>query len=521
MIKQPFSGDKKEGVSFLHHAEVTLKEKLVPCVPCGIETYHLTFTTIIWSILVILFSWLACYNRNWMWGTSLCIVAQYVTDLLDGEIGRLRDTGLIKWGFYMDHLLDYVFLCSMLIGYSLLMPDNLKYLMFFVMAVFGAFMVNSFLQFAATNAFRIAYWGIGPTEIRLGFIIVNTLIIYVNQSVWIRELPIVLTIVLTVATFGLFFTACMTQRLLWKIDMDIKAQQSGHAVNPLDDVQGLITRHFLVSFIIASLAFLILIMQIGRPFHMRIACGVFAASWLPLLAALSHKQWIHIKNIPIIRRLGPLVLAGILLGLSAWVALTLTPPTADITQYSQSQMQEYVDGDARRVLEIHETIQSALTPASLSGAFLVHQNELTEITNHYQGYHLIDFHTHPQLHTQAFLVSFSALALQQNTVFTWTLSHPTEASRQTLNQSDPNRHIEANTFDRLLRSLVLPKTLLKISAGSTYMKILKDHIHSTQNESPLSRDLAQIALRHSEAYYQKLEAHPEIVIDASKTIHLF
>jgi phosphatidylglycerophosphate synthase len=30
------------------------------------------------------------------------IVFQYITDLLDGEIGRKRNTGLIKWGFYMD-----------------------------------------------------------------------------------------------------------------------------------------------------------------------------------------------------------------------------------------------------------------------------------------------------------------------------------------------------------------------------------------------------------------------------------
>jgi hypothetical protein len=71
----------------------------------------------------------------------------------------------------------------MLIGYSILMLNDLKVIMFFIMAVFGAFMVNSFLQFAATNQFRISYWGIGPTEVRLVFIIINILIIYVNQVV--------------------------------------------------------------------------------------------------------------------------------------------------------------------------------------------------------------------------------------------------------------------------------------------------------------------------------------------------
>ncbi len=189
MAKNVFSGDKKDDVSILHHAEDRLKATLIPCVPKGIETYHLTLTTIVWSVLVILFSWLATFNRQWMWGVSAAILAQYITDLLDGAIGRHRNTGLVKWGYYMDHFLDYVFLCAMLIGYSLLIPNHMKYIMFFVMAVFCGFMVNSFLQFSATNKFKIAYWGIGPTEMRLIFILINTLIIYLNQSIYVRTMP--------------------------------------------------------------------------------------------------------------------------------------------------------------------------------------------------------------------------------------------------------------------------------------------------------------------------------------------
>ena len=103
-----FAGDQKKGNSLLGTAETKLKNFLVPFVPKKVETYHLTMTTVLWSALIILFSYLAIGNINWLWGVSLMIFFQYITDLLDGEIGRRRNTGLIKWGFYMDHFLDYI-----------------------------------------------------------------------------------------------------------------------------------------------------------------------------------------------------------------------------------------------------------------------------------------------------------------------------------------------------------------------------------------------------------------------------
>ncbi|MHC4068087.1 MAG: CDP-alcohol phosphatidyltransferase family protein [Planctomycetota bacterium] len=210
-----FGGDKKFGASILHRAETGMKEWMVPKVPKCVETYHLTLTTVLWSLLIIVFSFLAKYNINWLWLVSLMIFLQYITDLLDGAVGRARDTGLIKWGFYMDHFLDYIFLCSILIGYSLILPDHYKYILFFILAMFGAFMVNSFLSFAATNKFKISYLGIGPTEVRLIFIMVNTLLIVFGKT----YLAIALPFVLAFSVFGLFVVVFKTQKYLWEIDM--------------------------------------------------------------------------------------------------------------------------------------------------------------------------------------------------------------------------------------------------------------------------------------------------------------
>ena len=217
-----FKGDVKKGQSLFHVPETKLKNLLVPLVPKRIETYHLTITTILWSILIIVSSFLARYNINWLWFTSFMIFAQYITDLLDGEIGRRRKTGLIKWGFYMDHFLDYIFLLSILIGYSMLLPDKYKFILFYIFALFGAFMVNSFLSFAATNEFKIAYLGIGPTEIRLIFIIINTLLIIFGKTYLAPALPYVLFF----STIGLIITVYKTQKYIWKIDMDNLKKES-------------------------------------------------------------------------------------------------------------------------------------------------------------------------------------------------------------------------------------------------------------------------------------------------------
>ena len=169
--------------------------------------------------MIVFFSFLASRNIHYLWVVSFAIFGQYITDLLDGEIGRRRNTGLIKWGYYMDHFLDYIFLCSILIGYGLMVEDHNKYLIFFILALFSAFMVNSFLSFAATGKFKIAYMGIGPTEMRLIFIFVNTgIILFPDKSQIERVLPVVLT----GATFALFVTVYQTQKMLWKIDMENK-----------------------------------------------------------------------------------------------------------------------------------------------------------------------------------------------------------------------------------------------------------------------------------------------------------
>ena len=216
MEKQRFGGDKKVGQSILHGPEKALVAWGTPKIPQWLETYHLTLLTLVWSGLNVVFGYLAQSNLHWLWMVSGMIVLQYITDVYDGAIGRLRGTGLIKWGFFMDHFLDYVFLCSLVMAGFFISPKGLEFWYLILLIIIGSFMVNSFLSFAATNQFQIYFFGFGPTEMRIVFILINTVIIFTGTAHFRYSVPLICGM----CFLALIFTVYRSQKILWQLDME-------------------------------------------------------------------------------------------------------------------------------------------------------------------------------------------------------------------------------------------------------------------------------------------------------------
>ena len=200
---------------------------VIPKIPTWIHSYHLTNMSLIWWWGILLFSWIAReqWQILWLHGVSLMLFLHWLTDSLDGSLGRSRKEGLIQWWFYMDHLYDFFLLGCLLLGYNYIIPDlvyhiwttdfrmmifswELRYshLLFFIYILLSCFMVNSFLYFWATQKFKIAYCGIGPTEVRLVFIFINTLIIFFGKTYLAWSLPYVLLILIGGITLMVYRT---------------------------------------------------------------------------------------------------------------------------------------------------------------------------------------------------------------------------------------------------------------------------------------------------------------------------
>src|SRR5512136_3248535 len=116
-----FTGDKKVPLrSPLAKIERRIIVALTPRFPGWIQGYHLTLMTIPWSIGLVVSGWLARNDLSWLYLASAMHIMQWFTDSFDGALGRHRDTGIPKWGYYMDHFLDYVYTCCAFIGYAFL-----------------------------------------------------------------------------------------------------------------------------------------------------------------------------------------------------------------------------------------------------------------------------------------------------------------------------------------------------------------------------------------------------------------
>lgn len=212
---QEFAGAYKSNNSFLTPLERRLAPIVLPRIPSWLETYHLTLLTLLWSASILVSSYMARNDLRWLWLVSACVFLQYVTDHYDGKVGKYRNTGLARWGYYMDHLLDYLFLCSVIIGYAFILPDKSRYQILFTLAIFVGFEVSTFLSFAATDKLKISYLKLGPTEFRLAIIIINALLIQYGT----RPMASSLKYVNIGGAIGLAFVVYRTHKTIWQLDM--------------------------------------------------------------------------------------------------------------------------------------------------------------------------------------------------------------------------------------------------------------------------------------------------------------
>ncbi|MHC4325136.1 MAG: hypothetical protein ACYSUX_12805 [Planctomycetota bacterium] len=115
----------------------------------------------------------------------------------------------------MDHLLDFVFISSIFIGYSFLFDGSSRQMIYLLVPVAGCFLVSSYLAFGATGEFKITYLGSGPTEVRIYFIILNISIILFGVG-WIEK---ILAYLFAASMIVLCVIIYRTQKYIWKMDM--------------------------------------------------------------------------------------------------------------------------------------------------------------------------------------------------------------------------------------------------------------------------------------------------------------
>ena len=112
-------------------------------------------------------------NRSWLWVASALLVVHWLGDSLDGTLARVRGIERPRYGYYLDHLVDAVSTACIGIGLGL-SPFMLLSTGALIVVAYLMCSINVYLESHALGRFSIGYGRIGPTEVRLLLIALNT-----------------------------------------------------------------------------------------------------------------------------------------------------------------------------------------------------------------------------------------------------------------------------------------------------------------------------------------------------------
>ncbi len=121
---------------------------------------------------------LARWEPGWLWLASAGFLINWFGDSLDGTLARYRKIERPKFGYFLDNTLDVIeqFMLAVGIGISGFIRWDLAFL---ALSVFLMISILSFVRATVSGEFRIAYGGMGLTEMRLAFVILNALMYFI------------------------------------------------------------------------------------------------------------------------------------------------------------------------------------------------------------------------------------------------------------------------------------------------------------------------------------------------------
>lgn len=116
---------------------------------------------------------LTTYHRNFLWLASLGFVINWLGDSLDGTLARYRRIERPIYGFFVDHTIDAFSVSVIVLGLGLT-PHVSFNVACLTLIAYLLLCVLVFVRTSAVGEFKISYGKLGPTEIRVFAIFLNT-----------------------------------------------------------------------------------------------------------------------------------------------------------------------------------------------------------------------------------------------------------------------------------------------------------------------------------------------------------
>jgi phosphatidylglycerophosphate synthase len=141
--------------------------------PARVMPDHLTALGVVAAFGIAAAYALSNESSTWLWAASGLLVVHWLGDSLDGTLARVRGSERPRYGYYLDHLVDA--LATACIGLGLgFSPHMLVVTGAIVVVAYLVLSINTYLETQALGSFNLGYGLVGPTEVRLLLVALNT-----------------------------------------------------------------------------------------------------------------------------------------------------------------------------------------------------------------------------------------------------------------------------------------------------------------------------------------------------------
>ncbi|MFI4911723.1 MAG: YiiX/YebB-like N1pC/P60 family cysteine hydrolase [Sedimentisphaeraceae bacterium JB056] len=250
------------------------------------------------------------------------------------------------------------------------------------------------------------------------------------------------------------------------------------------------------------LAFFVLVLKIGSPFHRYIAAALFIASIIRVaLTVKRHRVYSEYK--PKLKdKLRPYryhILAFIVILIVMYVCNVLIPvQDSFLTEMTPEQLSEEYAADYNTLVTLQGQCDDFFDNLQTGNWAAINRalrpDEVTDIRDQrrvfgdmfleysffkekYKGYYLIDYLSKPALHSDAFFLVFWAYAGQyEASLKVVRMVGGNEVVAAVLNEGDEAAGFPKDGYFYIKQRLTNPDVLLRLNAGKAYLKLVKKNI---------------------------------------------
>jgi len=155
--------------SWLAERERNVLVQLAGRLPKWVTPDYLTLLGLAGAVLCGASFWASAMSPRFLWLACLGLALNWLGDSLDGSLARHRKTERQHYGFFIDHTTDIVSQTFIFLGLGASPYIRFEMACLLLMSYWIA-ALYTFIRAIATQIFQISYFGIGPTEIRIGLI---------------------------------------------------------------------------------------------------------------------------------------------------------------------------------------------------------------------------------------------------------------------------------------------------------------------------------------------------------------